>query len=121
MVSLITSLLAPWKLGIGYWSEDIAGITDTLSNEPTQMLNVTINENGNKMGYSITVNKPGTYKLLSVSDAKCSGQILAPSMNILSIAYPPTVKIDAIPISADDCPGDIGIEATLSFTGIPRW
>jgi hypothetical protein len=83
------------------------------------MLNVTIKES--KMGYSITVNKPGTYKLLSVSDAKCSGQILAPSTNILSIAYPPTVKIDAIPISAEDCPGEIGIEATLSFTGIPRW
>ncbi|PKY45320.1 hypothetical protein RhiirA4_443664 [Rhizophagus irregularis] len=113
--------VAPWKLGLGYWSEDIAELTDTLSSEPTEMLNVTIKENENKMGYSITVKKPGTYKLLSVSDAKCSGQILAPSTNILSIAYPPTVKIDAIPISAEDCPGEIGIEATLSFTGIPRW
>ncbi|CAB4433743.1 unnamed protein product [Rhizophagus irregularis] len=89
--------VAPWKLGLGYWSEDIAELTDTLSSEPTEMLNVTIKENENKMGF------------------------LAPSTNILSIAYPPTVKIDAIPISAEDCPGEIGIEATLSFTGIPRW
>lgn len=121
MILLITFLLAPWKLGLGYWSEDITELTDTLSSEPTEILNVTIKENENKMGYSITVKKPGTYKLLSVLDAKCSGQILAPSTNILSIAYSPTVKIDAIPISAEDCPGEIGIEATLSFTGIPRW
>ncbi|RIA95339.1 hypothetical protein C1645_757783 [Glomus cerebriforme] len=111
--------VAPWKLGVGYWSEDVAETTDTLSNEPTKMLNVTITESD--MGYSIAVNESGTYKLLSVSDAKCSGQILAPSTNILSIAHPPTVKIDAVPISAEDCPGEIGIEATLSFTGIPRW
>ncbi|CAG8547526.1 3706_t:CDS:10 [Funneliformis caledonium] len=111
--------VAPWKLDVGYWSEDIAEMTDILSSEPTEILNMTIRES--KMGYSISVNKPGTYKLLSVSDAKCSGQILAPSTNTLSIAYPPTVKIDAIPISAEDCPGEIGIEATLSFTGIPRW
>ncbi|RHZ53314.1 hypothetical protein Glove_443g66 [Diversispora epigaea] len=110
----------PWKISVGYWSEDITENTEISSVKPNEIFDVIIdlrNENSRFM----KVNKPGIYKLLSVSDSRCVGEILAPSSKSLFIAYPPTVKMETNPIPAEDCPGEIGIEIILSLTGNPPW
>lgn len=88
--------------------------------KPSEIFDIIIdlrNENSRFM----RVNKPGIYKLLHVSDSRCTGEILAPYSKSLFIAHPPTVKIETIPIPAEDCPGEVGVEIILSLTGNPPW
>ncbi|CAG8724177.1 4862_t:CDS:2, partial [Acaulospora morrowiae] len=104
----------PWKINVEYWSEEAT------EGKPSEIFEVTVDlqsENGRYM----SISRPGIYKLLSVSDSKCAGQILAPSSKSLSIAHPPTVKMEANPIPAENCPGEIGVEIIISLTGIPPW
>ncbi|CAG8786287.1 11339_t:CDS:2, partial [Racocetra persica] len=108
----------PWNVKLGYWPEDIAESDDAII-KPIEEFDIIINNPDTEN--VIKVQKPGMYRLLSVTDSKCSGQILAPSFKNVILAHPPTVKLDAIPIPADDCPGEVGVEVILSLTGIPPW
>ncbi|CAG8773373.1 13906_t:CDS:2, partial [Racocetra fulgida] len=82
---------------------DIAESDDAII-KPIEEFDIIINNPDTEN--AIKVQKPGMYRLLSVTDSKCSGQILAPSFKNVILAHPPTVKLDAIPIPADDCPGE---------------
>ncbi|CAG8583081.1 954_t:CDS:2, partial [Acaulospora colombiana] len=104
----------PWKINVEYWSEE------SMDGRPSEMFEITIDHRSEQKKY-MSVSRPGIYKLLSVSDSKCAGQIMAPSSKSLSIAHPPTVKMEANPIPAENCPGEIGVEITMSLTGIPPW
>ncbi|CAG8445798.1 21903_t:CDS:10 [Dentiscutata erythropus] len=109
----------PWNVKIGYWSEDVTENDDATIIKPSEEFDITINNPETEN--LIKVQKPGMYRILSVSDSKCAGQVLAPSFKNVILAYPPTVKFDVIPIPADDCPGEVGVEVILSLTGTPPW
>ncbi|KAG9302147.1 hypothetical protein G9A89_020581 [Geosiphon pyriformis] len=108
----------PWRLLVGYWAEDISQGSDSTSTNTNDTLEFFLEKPSDDM---ITVKKPGLYKLLSVSDAFCPGQILAPSSCIVLEVLPPSVKLESIPIPAGDCPGEIGLEVIMTLTGSPPW
>nr|CAG8567147.1 2231_t:CDS:10 [Entrophospora candida] len=120
IIYLVLTGHAPWKVQVGYWTEGVDQYAVTTSKNPDEILDLMVDYDTNKLT-SISVNKSGTYKLLGVNDEKCSGQILIPSMKSVLMAFPPTVKIETIPIPAENCPGEVGLEVILTFTGVHPW
>ncbi|CAJ0901791.1 5508_t:CDS:10 [Entrophospora sp. SA101] len=120
IIYLVLTGHAPWKVQVGYWTEGVDQYAVTTSKNPDEILDLIVDYDANKLT-SISVNKSGTYKLLGVNDEKCSGQILIPSMKSVLMAFPPTVKIETIPIPAENCPGEVGLEVILTFTGVHPW
>ncbi|CAG8594582.1 6627_t:CDS:10 [Paraglomus occultum] len=106
----------PWSITTGYWAEDVAKDGDSSAPNKVETIKFLPNKDT-----SIIVSKPGMYQLLSISDTFCSGQVLVPSSCIVIEVQPPSVKIEAVPIPAIDCPGEIGQEITVSLTGTPPW
>ncbi|CAG8467400.1 7817_t:CDS:10 [Ambispora gerdemannii] len=107
----------PWRIHIGYWAEDIAQ-DNNLAMNTSDIIEYVLERSTDDM---INVKKPGLYKLLSVLDAFCSGQVLAPSNIIVLEVLPPSVILDTIPISTGDCPGEVGLEVIMTLTGSPPW
>jgi nucleoporin POM152 len=67
---------------------------------------------------SISVSSPGEYKLLSVRDKFCQGQVMFPSTCQVVQPLVPTVKLQATPI-ASECAGDneVGMKFVAEFAG----
>ncbi|CAG8637993.1 4003_t:CDS:10, partial [Ambispora leptoticha] len=107
----------PWRILVGYWAEETAQ-DNNLAMNTSDTIEYILEKSTDDM---INVKKAGLYKLLSVSDAFCSGQVLAPSNIIVLEVLPPSVILDTIPISTGDCPGEIGLEVIMTLTGSPPW
>lgn len=67
---------------------------------------------------SISVSSPGEYKLLSIRDKFCQGQVMFPSTCQVVQPEVPTVKVQATPI-ASECAGDneVGMKFVAEFAG----
>ncbi|GAA5817575.1 hypothetical protein MFLAVUS_011123 [Mucor flavus] len=71
---------------------------------------------------SISVNAPGEYNLISISDKYCTGHVMFPSSCQVVQPELPTVKLSATPIPSE-CAGDseIGMKFVAEFVGAPPY
>ncbi|ORX43789.1 hypothetical protein BCR36DRAFT_360594 [Piromyces finnis] len=105
--------------GTGPWTITYAFLEDKTEIVPELIeKNKIVIDNIQQNNYVINIDKPGIFKLLSVTDAYCKGEILLPSDSLVQLIYPPEVEITKEPIY-ESCPDPIGMRFNVTFVGEP--
>ncbi|ORZ08960.1 hypothetical protein BCR42DRAFT_382174 [Absidia repens] len=111
----------PYSVSYEYVSEDALGARsdDDSINKKVEKKQVTINNDGSTM---LDVKAPGEYRLVSVSDQFCKGDVLFPSTCQVVQPPLPSVKLQSIPIPSECSNGsEIGMRFIAEFQGNPPY
>lgn len=71
--------------------------------------------------YKLGASKPGSYRLVSVSDAMCEGKPLAPEEISVAVVNPPKLSVEMRSVKSSTCHGDIGAVFDLELSGDGPW
>jgi len=100
-VKIILEGTGPWTVAYAFLEDKTEIVPELLEK------NKVVVEDIQQSNYVVNIDKPGIFKLLSVTDAYCKGEIMLPSDSLVQLIYPPEVEITKEPIY-ESCPDPIG-------------
>ncbi|KAI8344547.1 hypothetical protein BC941DRAFT_387222 [Chlamydoabsidia padenii] len=110
----------PYSVSYEYIGGDLSDApVDDYKNKKVERKQVTINSDGSTM---LKVKVPGEYRLTSIQDQFCKGDVLFPSTCQVVQPPLPSVKLQSTPIPSE-CSGDneIGMRFVAEFQGSPPY